>query len=289
MITRLRFIATGLCTVLCGLAIAFADEAEDTKADRQMRLDFLKARAAEFDLFQDADRNKPLARTGEPLLRYSNPSRGVGLSDGGTWLWLEGERPVAVAAWSIRGMGSVYREFTSFSAEPLTCVFNERVVWSPQTGGLLDQPLPGTPAPQATAAARLTQMRALARRFSAVFYKGDEPTEMRLLPQPIHRYKDEKLGLLDGGLFTFAEATDPEALLLLEARSGKKEGEAAWRFSLARMSSLRLVVRLDDKEIWSVTPYWKSPRAPTDPYVEASHGTYVASEQAPARSPTAKK
>jgi hypothetical protein len=264
------------------LAIVRADqtpEDADAPAARQARLDYLKSRAAECELFQAGDRSKPLVLTKEPLLRFSNPVRGLKLSDGATFLWLDGQRPLAVATWSLRGEGNVFREMTSLSAEPLSCVREERTLWSPKTGGQLNKLLPDAAAPLPNAARRLGQMRTLARRFSAVVHLPPDETiitELRLLSQPIHRYRQETPEILDGALFSFAEATDPEALLLLEACRGKSEGEYEWRYSLARMTSVRLIVRLDDKECWSVTNFWRSPKSPDDPYVEAADGKYPA-------------
>jgi hypothetical protein len=222
------------------------------------------------------------ARADDPVDPATAPSRQQRflLSDGGTFLWLDGERVLAVASWSLRGTGKTFREFTSLTAEPLVCVNEGRIVWSPKAGGMVDQPLPDAPIPVANAPRRLAQMRTLAARFSAVIFKDDAPTELRLMSQPVHRYKRETDAVRDGGLFSFAEATDPEALVLLEARQGEKGGEYEWRFTLARMTSSQLTMRLDDKEIWSVTNFWKSPKSPDDPYVEAFAGDYVAPESA---------
>lgn len=268
--------------VAARLATVFAEDAPadgDSAAARLARLEYLKSRAAECEMFKEEDRSRPLVLMKEPLLRYSNPVRGFNLSDGATFLWLDGERPLAVATWSIRGPGNIYRELTSLSAEPLTCLRDERALWSPKTGGLLNQLLPEAAAPLPTAARRLGQMRTLASRFSAVVHlPPDETTitELRLISQPIHRYKQETREILDGALFSFAEATDPEALLLLEARRGKAEGQYEWRYTLARMTSVRLIMRLDDKECWSVTNFWRSPKSPNDPYVESADGKYTA-------------
>ncbi|MBI3862264.1 MAG: hypothetical protein HY290_10250 [Planctomycetia bacterium] len=122
-------------------------------------------------------------------------------------------------------------------------------------------------------------MRDLAGRFSAVVHlPPDETTitELRLMSRPVYRYKQETPDALDGALFSFVEATDPEALLLLEARRGKAKGEFEWRYTLARVTSVRLIVRLDGKECWSVTNFWRSPKSPNDPYVESADGKYAA-------------
>ena len=71
-----------------------------------------------------------------------------------------------------------------------------------------------------------------------------------------------------------------EALLLLEATASEEGKRHAWRYTLARMTSYRVVVQLDNHEVFAVTPYWKGPRSPSDPYVEASDGPFALEETA---------
>jgi hypothetical protein len=124
---------------------------------------------------------------------------------------------------------------------------------------------------------RLTQLRTLARRFSADCYhpRSGEPTELRLLTQPLYRYEDDKAGILDGAMFAFVVSNDPELLLVLEAvKAGG--GPAGWRYSLARMSSLKETVKLDGKETWTVANYYQDPHEDrkTGPYVETRIGVF---------------
>ena len=56
---------------------------------------------------------------------------------------------------------------------------------------------------------------------------------MRLLTEPLYRYENTKGDLIDGGLFAFVVATDPDAFLLIEARRTK--GGAAERRFATRM------------------------------------------------------
>jgi hypothetical protein len=100
--------------------------------------------------------------------------------------------------------------------------------------------------------------------------------EFRLMPQPLYRFSAEKDGIVDGAVFAFAQANDPEMLLLLELATPVSGGEPAWRYSLARMSAVRMKARLDDQEIWSVEGYWNHPRSPKDPYIEAVEGKFTA-------------
>src|SRR5204863_3813257 len=99
--------------------------------------------------------------------------------------------------------------------------------------------------------------RNIARRFSVTGHhsRTDEATQLSLKPTPHFRFEAEKQGIVDGALFVFSPTNDPEMLLLLEAVRDKAGEAAYWRYSLARMSSLKEVVRLDDQEIWSVPNY----------------------------------
>ena len=255
--------------------------------DRQEQLRFFKEQAGELALVRSDLAAKPFPLTAEPVLRYSNAERDIGSLDGATFLWLDGTRPIAAVSYSIRRLrNEAYRECTSFSDSPLVCQRDEQPVWSPKTGGLLAQKLAGAPAPAAGKVQRLTQMRELARRFAADTFnpRTDEVTQLRLLTQPLYRFADERQDVIDGGLFAFVVSNDPELFVLLEAVRGPRDPAEFWRYSLARMSSQKLVIRLDDKEVWSVVNYWqdKSDDRRTGPYVEARTGTFPNISTAPA-------
>jgi len=247
---------------------------------RQKRLKLLQSRVDQFQIeTADQDRGE-LQRGKQPILRWSNPVRDF-VNDGVTYLFFEGERPQAVVTVWARSpeanleSGEVLREFVSLSGKPLICRREDRELWSPKTGGLVEQTLADAPPPAARPAQRLAQMRDLARRFQATSYKMDSPNELRLLTQPLYRYQDEAVGILDGALFAFAEGNDPEALLLLEAVAGDDGKDSKWRYTLARMTTYRIAVRLDDREVFTANPYWTGPRKPDDPYVEAKDGTFT--------------
>lgn len=252
--------------------------AED--AGRKQRQAIMKERAAELALYRGTAGKEPLTLTAEPVLRYSNAEREIGSLDGLTFLWLVGQRPVAAVSLSVRRVrNEIYRECTSLVGEPLECRSGETAVWSPKAGGLLAQPLADAPTPADGKPQRLAQMRSLARRFTASCYNSrtDEPTELRLLPQPLYRYADEKEHILDGSLFAFVVSNDPELFLLLEAASADATSEPSWRYGLARMSSLKETVRLDDKEVWTAANFYRDPNEDrkTGPYIEARVGTFT--------------
>jgi hypothetical protein len=256
--------------------------------ERQEQLKFFRSQVAELGLFRGNDAKEPQPLSPEPVLRYSNSEREIGSLDGATFLWLQGARPIAAVSYSIRRLNSdAYRECTSFSADPLVCRRGEQLVWSPKTGGLLTQKLAGAPAPAAGKVQRLTQMRELARRFTADCYhpRTEAATELRLLTQPLYRFADEQAEVLDGALFAFVVSNDPELFLLLEAVRRKGDSEAHWQYSLARMSSQKLAVRLEHKEIWTVPNYWRDPAEDrkTGPYAEAKAGAFAPASATPAQ------
>ncbi|HJZ53990.1 MAG TPA: hypothetical protein VKE74_03490, partial [Gemmataceae bacterium] len=122
------------------------------------------------------------------------------------------------------------------------------------------------PAPADSAAGRLVQMRALADRFTAtVTFRGDK-SALRRLTAPVYRYGDEKRPPLDGAVFAFAQATDPEVLLLLEARVSN--GTAQWQYALARQTMWVVEVEYDGRQVWSVEKWDRATSKPQQTYFD---------------------
>jgi hypothetical protein len=199
------------------------------------------------------------------ILRWANQTRGS--VDGATYIWTERGRPIA-AVCCYPWYDVVCDNFQSLARGPLRAEREGQIVWRPKTAGVEFQRVPGGPAPAESTAARLRQMKTLARGFSATLLgwaPGDpDREELRLLPQPVYRYECEPKGLLDGALFAFVQGTDPEALLMLEAvptGSGQDVEEYDWQFALVRRTSGWLEVRYDDQIVWKAEkdPEWRDP------------------------------
>src|SRR5262249_33225398 len=61
-------------------------------------------------------------------------------------------------------------------------------------------------------------------------------------------------GVINGGLFAFVRATDPDIFLLIEAR-GKDVASARWQFAAARMHSMaELRLRHQNQQVWEAQP-----------------------------------
>ncbi|KKK97866.1 hypothetical protein LCGC14_2648460, partial [marine sediment metagenome] len=70
-------------------------------------------------------------------------------------------------------------------------------------------------------------------------------------PRPIYRYESTVENPLDGALFVFVHATDPEIFLLIEARQAGEEYQ--WQYALARFDSVvTLRVLHNGQPVWSV-------------------------------------
>lgn len=180
--------------MLLGIGILSSSVAVGQEPDeaRARRLEFMKRKLGELQLSFRAEPDETLTLTESPVLRFSNPVRSS-TSDGGVFLWLAGQRPVAAATIWIRAQWQYGHDFTSLSAEPLQCVRNGKVVWSPARGVLIREPIKDASEPSQNPKLRLVQMRKLAGRFSAEIgaWPAEGWRELRLMPQPIYRYASE--------------------------------------------------------------------------------------------------
>jgi hypothetical protein len=276
--------------VSLGLAVCLLGQTENPVEVQPAELQqsqwkYFREQAARHLIVRPGENENPLALVSEPVLRYSSPTGPT--SDAAIFVWLADGRPQIVVSFSVRRPGDeVIRECASLSSESLECRVGGRTVWSPTSGSLVAKRLPEAPAPAASKVQRLTEMRNLARRFSGRRYNWRETDvlELRLLTTPLYRFQASEQGVIDGAIFSFAKGTDPEVLLLLEAVIDKSGGDAYWQYSLARMSSQKQVMRLDETEIWTVPLYSRgvsSEDKRTGHYNEASLGKMVASDAEP--------
>jgi hypothetical protein len=224
--------------------------ADKTRQEEVSRL--APAKARQLEVLVGDDEPVKAVLLDKPLLRWSNPT--AGSVYGEVFLWTVADRPAAIA--------SIFRwyhpfkdgtvEVVSLSPSAVAARENGAVQWDSRSPGIAFQSLDGS-SPAAAKGVRLTQMRTLARRFTAQLTdkrSGEAVVrDLRLLNQPIHRYENADQGVLDGAIFAVAEVTDPEVIVLVEAIKGSDS--TGWRFALARMNNHELTVRLDDKVVQS--------------------------------------
>lgn len=182
-----------------------------------------------------------------PIFRYSDELREI--EDAGMWLWTDHGRPVAVMK-AERYKTSRFPTqwlycFVSLSPELVRAEWADSRPFQAKRPGVKWQDLNDKPA--STRAARLAQLREMARRFSGeivVDKQEKNRLQMRLLSRPLYRF-DESRDVLDGAVFGFTGAgTNPDVLLLFDLAPN-----GGWQFSVAGITADGLRVKLDDRVI----------------------------------------
>jgi len=201
-----------------------------------------------------------------PLLLFGddprNHTRGI------LWGWGKG-RPVAVAElWRGRAENAPYAaSLTVAGLEKIEITADGARKWQPAETQVAFAPVAGASAPDAKEPGRLRQIKEIARRFTAhEFWDPDNSRfELRLLVQPVHRYRDSDAEIQDGALFVLAHGTNPEALLLIEVVRPTIE-KSRWQYGLVRTSNAEIHVELDGKEVWTQPRVKGSALRPEHPY-----------------------
>ena len=246
------YIRISLFTVIVGLgAIGISDEPNDV-LDREGRINLIRGYASHLQMGATSEPGKPFEWRKQPLMYITNPTRSKAF--GGLYLWTQSSRPKAIAD-IIIGMSDsttrVNREFHSLSESPLTIADDGKEFWAPTVAGVRFRAFPGSDAPAAKTAARLRQIRTLANQFSILISQpGAKSEPLRLMPRPIYRYSAPESGVMDGAIIAFVQGTDPEALLLIEAKSNS--GTQRWQYAIVRCTNWEVRARLNDEVVYDV-------------------------------------
>jgi hypothetical protein len=252
---------------LCARAAEAKSELKVDEARHALRLANMRKSAAQFAVYAGDDREHPLKLIDAPVMRWANPENTA--KDGTVFLWTRRGRPVAMLQLFTYDDEHFSHEWQSLDRVPLTAARGKEVEWAPEDPGVEFSRLTDAEEPGATAASRLRQMKTLAARFSSThvgFAENQTPVELRLLPQPLFRCEPDREApdLVDGAMFAFVQGTDPQSLLILEARrDGTKVG---WHFAFARMASGAVAARYHQREVFSVPKYDFQRRDPRKPY-----------------------
>lgn len=190
------------------------------------------------------------------VLRWANNARGS--ANGATLLFVGRGRPQAVCCiypWQ----GVLMHEFNSLALGPIRAKRDGQIVWFPNEPGIKLNPIPGNPVVASNANRRKLQLSQLARQFKGQMtgWKSDDSDReyLRLLGKPIYRYESEIPQLLDGAVFVFAQGTDPEILLLLEAWQENGAEKPMWKYALVRRTSGGLKAWHNESLIWQAEKF----------------------------------
>jgi hypothetical protein len=239
-----------MCLTFCLRVVAVSEEPESDRERAAAALEYGQSEAALYTI-RPADRDdKSIKLHEESVLRWHNSvDQSV---HGNIFVWTKAGRPEVVA--------SIYQfyspktdfcaEFQSLSVDPLVIEKDGKEVWTPKEPGIVLKPFEGAAEPSPSKPQRLVQMRKLAGEFSVQLTDYSRETyRLRLLPRPLLRYGSADSEVLDGALFAFTYTTDPELLVMVEAR--KSEKGFRWQYGLARMNIGELKVSHRDREIWT--------------------------------------
>jgi hypothetical protein len=242
------------CWLAACLALGQADNESESEADlKQILVPYYSREAAKYDFSLDEARQQALVLESKPVLTWTNVDRYIG----SVFVWTWQGRPEIIGCIGSQqlasGVSNVFHEFHSLSEStlpPLT-LGDTSQKWLPVGAGVTFQEVENAPEPSDQERLRLTQMRGIAREFSGAMKDGKDITELRLLPQPLYRYKSPDRGIVDGAVFALVwKGTDPEVLLILENR--KTESGDRWQVALARFNFREMWVTRNEKEVWRV-------------------------------------
>jgi hypothetical protein len=231
-----------------------AKQAEARKSARLHEIYLREASAYVF--FLDEPRRKKLELRREPVMRWTS----AGGFNGEVYVWTyRGAAAVIGCIFSgpqDKARISIMHEFHSLSPGPLFAGEKGGPGWLSEEPGPKLEPLPDAPEPARNQPLRLAQMRDMARRFSSQVDRGNQRSEMRLLPQPLYRYeiKEEDSPVVDGAVFAFVwtVGTDPEVLVVIEGR--RTDQGIRWYYAPARFTNREAWLKYQGKEVWQTGP-----------------------------------
>jgi hypothetical protein len=244
------------------------------KRRHERLLEIYTNEAASYTIYRDAGHREKVDLNREPVYVWTNPVRAGGRQDGAVFVWTcRGRAEVLGSVFSFPATGprDLYHEFHSLSLSVLDVSRPGPHSWTPEAAGIELKPIEGAPPPANLASQRLLQMRELTGDFSATTEDNKGKSwELRLLPRPLYRYESTDPDVTDGALYSFVTSagTDPEALLVLEARKPASGREAVWHFAIARFTDLNLWVRHKGNEVFTARyfPYGLARQDPKHRY-----------------------
>lgn len=242
-----------LLTVLLASQLAAEDRAipqSDTRLQTLYQQD-----AKRWEMWVGPDQKRKAEIVAEPVFRWQNLSRANGQS-GAMFVWIDQGRPVVIGGVFSNPENDrrvIYHEFHALGPDRLFPVFRDsESKWLPGAGVTL-HPLPNSPKVEEAFGKRTLQLRAIARDFSANSTDNEQQRwELRLLPKPLYRYDKPQGDIIDGALLAFVSdaGTDPEIILILEARK-ESTGGTAWYYRTVRLSISDLYVDHKGERVWT--------------------------------------
>jgi hypothetical protein len=236
----------------CLFLAAESCPAEEPEKDDQLtikRYELMQQRMAEVKV-KSPEEDFPEQFAAKPIFRYTDPARSYVAA--AVWKLGETGRPRAIITTELHrqyyGMPRIVYEYLSLTPAKFSAIGGD-IRWAPDGTTLAFLPVPDAPAPAESPQRRLSQLRAIAKRFGGEEVVGKEKCELRVLPQPIDRYTPSSDDRADGAIFIAAFGTNPEALLFLES-DGK-----VWNYAAGRLAGASTIsLSIDGVSAWKGAP-----------------------------------
>jgi hypothetical protein len=228
------------------------DAPDKATADENLKAAERAVEGIEVEVYDAAkDAWAKVRRIEKPLLRYGDSTREN--DRGSVWGWGDRGRPVALAEvfQNVNDRARWVFALCNSSGGRVRATRNGAPWWRDNDSVSELKDIPGAPAVATDAAGRPRQVKQLGQKFTGHEFWDPNNTryDLRRLDRPLHTYKDEAAGLLEGGLFTLANGTNPEIVVFVEARV--RDGKPTWQFTIGRLSHSELHVEYDGKEVFN--------------------------------------
>jgi hypothetical protein len=210
-----------------------------------------------------------VGRIEKPLLFYTDPTREN--DQGSVWGWGRKGRPVALLELfhSTTERTKWVFAICNTSGGKLRARRAGAPWWGANDSATQLEDVPGASVPAADSLVRQRQLNLLAQKFTGHEFwdPANSRYELRLLKRPLYTYQDEASGVLEGGLFTLANGTNPEIMVFVEARIDPKDrSKSVWQYAVGRSAHAELHLEYAGKEVFAAPrgdkvsasnrPYW---------------------------------
>jgi hypothetical protein len=240
------------------------DEPSEIRKTAEQLVDSLDLESLQRDTWVKAK------RIDRPLLLYTDDTRGD--DRGFLWGWGEKGRPLAVFEifQKVQRRDIWITGIHNTSGGRLRASRLGAPWWLENDSDIAFKDIPSAPAVAPESSVRQRQMKLLAQNFTAYeVYYDKTRHDLRRLERALHSYRDDDARILEGGLFVFANGTNPEVLVFIEARQAPaKSSKPVWQFGVGRSSNAEFHVEYQGKEVSSAPlgnlvsgrnkPFWTS-------------------------------
>ncbi|MBC8115109.1 MAG: hypothetical protein H7062_12065 [Candidatus Saccharimonas sp.] len=242
-----RRLALTLTLSLIAFGLTSADDkingkSDDTNTVAEQRVAWLREKVAAMRVVPTRESNDACKLRQEPIIKWSNPVSGA---EGAVFVLTHDGRPIVLAKCHLNSRNSYHVEtLISISDNRPRMSEAGQLTWEPSQSGVKFETLDDLGTPATTESLRLAQMRRAAREFRFVDNWGETAKtaksewELRLMPAPLLRYSSASEKIIDGALFAFAQGTNPEALVLVEAV--ETTNGRIWRAAPSRLTGYQV-------------------------------------------------